>query len=81
MFTNHGVNVTDLDIARAINAESARTDGAYSVEVQEQSGAWSWWNSSPTLAGARSIARRYAKHPDRAVRVVASDGRVVWGTP
>lgn len=51
----------------------------YAIEVLAASGRWDWWGGANHGAGAVSTARRYAQHPDRAVRVIeVRTGRVVW---
>ena len=53
----------------------------YAVEVYEGSGSWSWWSGSNSGAGAVASAKRYARDPDRDVRVrEEATGRIVWST-
>lgn len=55
----------------------------YAVEVRyaDSEAPWEWWNGSNSGAGAVAVAKRYAKHPDRSVRV-REEGteRIVWST-
>lgn len=51
----------------------------YLVEFREESGRWSYWNQSSRAPGAIAIAKRYARHPDRDIRVrVDGSDRVIW---
>ena len=53
----------------------------YIVEVREESGRWSYWNQSSRAPSAIAIAKRYAQHPDRQIRVrVDGSERVIWST-